>query len=50
MNNGGNAEEWKSTVDINKIAMGSPRYREFTRHAQFTGCCDEITDFFVEWS
>lgn len=54
MNNGGNAEEWKSTVDINKSAMGSPRYREFTRHAlfkgKFTGCCDELKDYFVEWS
>lgn len=54
MNNGGNAKEWKSTVDINKIAKGSPRYREFTRFAlfkgKFTGCCDELKDYFVEWS
>lgn len=54
MNNGGNAEKWKGAVDISKIAKGSPRYREFTRHAlfkgKFTGCCDELKDYFVEWS
>lgn len=54
MHNGGNAQEWKNTVDIDKLARSSPRYREFTRHARFKGvfpgCSDEITDYFVEWN
>lgn len=54
INNSGNAEEWKNAVDIDKIIKSSPRYRKFKKHAlfkgEFNGCCDELKDYFVEWS
>lgn len=53
MNNGGNADDWKSAVDIVNIAKSSPRYRKITRYAlfkgNFTSCSDEIKDYFVQW-
>lgn len=53
MNNGGNAKDRKSTVDIGNIVKSSPSCRKFTRHAlfkgEFNGCSDEIKDYFVQW-
>lgn len=53
MKNSGNANEWKSAVDIVNIAKSSPNYRKFTRYAifkgSFPGCSDEIKDYYVRW-